>query len=152
MSVRILLVSAGFLASLILLYAEDAPPGAPIHNVEDEYWGVKINDPYRWLENVQNDAEAQKWLKAQAEFTTKTLDSLPGYQKLKTRVTELANSEPATIGRPRILSNGNQLYFKTVAGQNTAKLYFRKSASANEALLVDPDTCLASGRNEEHEA
>ncbi len=140
MKLSILVLSAGFLTNLLPLLADDAPPKAPIHQVEDEYWGQKIQDPYRWLENVDHDADAQKWLKAQAEFTTRTLDSLPGYQKLKARVTELANSEPATVTHPRILANGNLFYLKSGAGQNTAKLYFRKSASADEVLLVDPDT------------
>ena len=38
-----------------------------------------------------------------------------------------------------MLANGNLFYLKTPAGQNTAKLYFRKTASSDEMLLVDPD-------------
>ena len=91
------------------------------------------------MENVAQDAEAQKWLRAQADFTRTTLDALPGYQKLKARISELVNSEPAAITRPHLLANGNLFYMKTVAGQNTAKLYFRKTASSGEVLLVDPD-------------
>lgn len=140
MKLQVLVLSAGFLGQLLPSLADDAPPKASIHEVENEYWGQKIKDPYRWLEEVDHDAAAQKWLKAQAEFTTKTLDSLPGYRALKARVTELANSEPAAVSRPRVLANGNLFYLKSLAGQNTAKLYFRQSASADEALMVDPDT------------
>jgi prolyl oligopeptidase len=119
--------------------AADKPPPAPIRDVEDDYFGTKISDPYRWLENIKQDPEAQKWLKAQADFTRQKLDSMPGYDKLKTRVAELVNSEPATIARPRILPNGNIFYLKTGANQNTAKLCFKASRSADEVVLVDPD-------------
>jgi hypothetical protein len=65
---------------------------------------------------------------------------MPGYAKLKARIAELINSEPATISRPRLLANGNLFYLKTAAGQKTAKLCYRKEASADEVLLVDPDS------------
>jgi prolyl oligopeptidase len=140
MKLSILVLFAGCLANISPLLADDGPPEAPVREVQDEYWGTKITDPYRWLENVEHDAEAQKWLKAQADFTRATLDALPGYEKLKGRISELVNSEPATISKPHLLANGNIFYMKTVAGQNTAKLYFRKSTASGEVLLVDPDT------------
>jgi prolyl oligopeptidase len=118
----------------------DGPPKAPVHEAVDEYFGTKITDPYRWMENIKQDREAQQWLKAQADFTGQSLDSMPGYAKLKDRITELVNSEPATISQPRLLANGNLFYLKTAAGQNTAKLCFRKATSSDEVLLVDPDS------------
>ncbi len=120
-------------------FAQDAPPKAPAREVQDDYFGTKITDPYRWMENIKQDRDAQKWLKAQADFTREKLDSMPGYNKLKARITELVNSEPATIARPRLLANGCLFYLKTPANQNTAKLCFRKSTGAEEVVLVDPD-------------
>ena len=120
-------------------YAENAPPKAAAREVEDDYGGIKVKDPYRWLENVEHDPEAQQWVKEQAGFTTKTLGSLPGYERLKALITKLADSEPAKIARPRMLANGELFYLKTAAGENTAKLYFRESAAADEVLLIDPD-------------
>jgi prolyl oligopeptidase len=139
MNLRFLLFCFISLATLAFSYADNAPPKAAVHEVEDEYWGTKIKDPYRWLENVEHDPEAQQWVKAQADYTAKTLTSLPGYQRLKAFITELADSEPAKIARPRMLANGELFYLKTAARQNTAKLYFRESTSADEVLLVDPD-------------
>jgi prolyl oligopeptidase len=122
-----------------LCWAEDKPPQAPVHEVQDDYFGTKISDPYRWMENIKQDPEAQKWLKGQADFTRQKLDSMPGYNKLKARITQLVNSEPATVRVPQILPNGNIFYLKTEANQNTAKLCFRASRSADEVTLVDPD-------------
>jgi prolyl oligopeptidase len=117
----------------------DTPPKAAVRTVEDEYFGVKISDPYRWLENIKDSPEAQGWLRAQGDYSRKLIDSMPGYEKLKVRVNELINSRPATIAKPRRLANGNLFYLKTPANQNTAKLCFRRSASDDEIVLVDPD-------------
>jgi prolyl oligopeptidase len=138
---RALALFCGFagIAGAANLLAQDLPAKAPVHVVEDDYFGTKIPDPYRWMENVKNDPDAQKWLKAQADYTRKLIDSMPGYEKLRARITELVNSEPATISRPRQCANGNLFYLKTASNQNTAKLCFRDSPSGSEVLLVDPD-------------
>lgn len=139
MKLSILLISVFCLAATIRSFGIDDPPRAPVHEAEDEYFGTKIKDPYRWMENIKQDPEAQRWLKAQADFTRQTLDSMPGYAKLKARIAELVSSDSATISQPRLLANGNLFYLKTAVGQNTAKLCFRKESSADEVLLVDPD-------------
>jgi prolyl oligopeptidase len=110
MKLPFLLIPAFWVAAAIGSFGKDAPPKAPVHEVEDEYFGTKITDPYRWMENIKQDPEAQQWLKSQADFTRQTLDSMPGYAKLKARITELVNSEPATISQPRLLANGNLFY------------------------------------------
>jgi prolyl oligopeptidase len=119
--------------------ADDKPPQAPVHEVQDDYFGTKISDPYRWMENIKHDPEAQKWLKAQADFTRQKFDAMPGYNRLKARIAELMNSEPATIEGPQVMANGNIFYLKTAANQNTAKLCYKATASAAEVILVDPD-------------
>src|SRR6516225_7225852 len=95
-----------------LCLADDRPPRAPVHEVQDDYFGTKISDPYRWMENIKNDPEAQKWLKAQADFTVQKFNAMPGYNRLKARIAELVNSEPATVAEPEVLSNGNIFYLK----------------------------------------
>ena len=139
MKLSILVISAFCLAATSRSLGMDDPPKAPVREAEDEYFGTKIKDPYRWMENIKQDPEAQQWLKAQADFTRETLDSMPGYAKLKARIAELVSSDSATISQPRLLANGNLFYLKTAAGQNTAKLCFRKESPADEVLLVDPD-------------
>ena len=119
--------------------ADDKPPRAPVHEVQDDYFGTKISDPYRWMENIKNDPEAQKWLKAQADFAVQKFNAMPGYNRLKARIAELVNSEPATVAEPEVLSNGNIFYLKTAANQNSAKLCYKASVSADEVILVDPD-------------
>ncbi|MUG93745.1 hypothetical protein F7734_15490 [Scytonema sp. UIC 10036] len=42
------------------------PPVAPVQPVTDDYFGIKVTDNYRYMENFK-DEEVQKWVKAQAE-------------------------------------------------------------------------------------
>ncbi|HLJ40518.1 MAG TPA: hypothetical protein VKT50_03420 [Candidatus Acidoferrales bacterium] len=48
--------------------ARNKPPVAPVRPVTDEYYGTKIVDNYRYMENLK-DPEVQQWMKAQADYT-----------------------------------------------------------------------------------
>lgn len=49
------------------------PPVAPVRPVTDDYYGTKVVDPYRYMENV-NDPEVQAWMKAQNDYTRAMLN------------------------------------------------------------------------------
>ena len=115
-----------------------SPPNAPIRPVTDTYYGTKVTDPYRYMENLA-DPEVQSWMKAQNVYTRAVLDSLPGRQKLLKRITELDESAGSDIFRVRHLPGDMYLYSKLVAGQDTYKLYIRKGLSGAEKLLLDPE-------------
>ena len=57
------------------------PPATPQRPVTDTYFGKKVVDNYRWLENT-NSPEVQAWFKAQGNYTTQTLDQIPGRDRL----------------------------------------------------------------------
>ena len=65
-----------FLISIAPANAQNTPPKARVEDVSDEYFGVKITDPYRWMENSKSD-EVQKWMKAQATYADAYLQKLP---------------------------------------------------------------------------
>ncbi|HSL28371.1 MAG TPA: hypothetical protein VK900_04150, partial [Anaerolineales bacterium] len=44
--------------------------------VTDEYHGIPVEDPYRWLEN-SNDPAVREWTEAQTRLTRQVLDALP---------------------------------------------------------------------------
>jgi prolyl oligopeptidase len=56
----------------------------------DDYFGTKVADPYRWLED-ENSAETKAWVQAQNAVTFGYLDKIPYREKLKARLTELDN-------------------------------------------------------------
>src|SRR3979411_1230703 len=103
-------------------FAADAPPSAPIRPVTDDYHGVKIADPYRYLENL-SDPQVQSWIKAQAQYAQQKLSAIPGRDKLFNRIVELDSGVPYHLYLLRHFPNGDLLYLKRLASENLDKLY-----------------------------
>jgi prolyl oligopeptidase len=125
-------------ATCAICIAADAPSAAPQHAATDDYFGVKIVDPYRNLENL-NDPDVKGWIKAEADYTRSTLDSLPGRADLLAEIQKYGNASPATISSVTRLAGERYFYLKTLAGQNLAKLYTRQGIDGAETLLIDTD-------------
>jgi prolyl oligopeptidase len=53
----------------------DYPPTKTV-DAADTYFGHTYQDPYRWLENLQ-DPEVEAWFKAQADLTDRLLAKIP---------------------------------------------------------------------------
>ncbi len=66
----------GCLIFISAVAAQNQLPKAEVRNVEDEYFGTKIIDPYRWMENDKSP-EFVGFLKSQADYARTTLDKLP---------------------------------------------------------------------------
>src|SRR5689334_10733569 len=71
--------------------AQNTPPRAPIRNVTDEYFGVKVVDPYRWMENVRAP-ETVDWTKAQAEYARGVLERLPLRNEILQKLNNLSDA------------------------------------------------------------
>src|SRR5215471_10344233 len=57
------------------LRAQNSVPFAPVRNVVDTYFGMRIADPYRWMETA-NSPELLSYLNSQGERTRSTLSGL----------------------------------------------------------------------------
>jgi prolyl oligopeptidase len=68
--------------------SSQTPPVAPVRNVVDEHFGVKVDDPYRYMENLE-DPEVQTWFKGQADYSAQILGQIPGRDALFQRLKEL---------------------------------------------------------------
>jgi len=68
----------------------EVPGPLPPKPVTDTFWGVAVEDPYRFLEDTKDPVVAQ-WMKAQAEATTAILAKLPGRDLLVARIKEIEN-------------------------------------------------------------
>ena len=131
--VRLLL--ALLIGSTTLLVAQQVPPVAPVRNVVDDYFGTKITDPYRWMEDLKNP-ELQSWMKAQNDYTRSILDSIPGRPQLLDSMTQYDNGRDRVIGLQKY--GGRYFYRKMGAQQDNYRLYVRDAGSGTEHLLVDP--------------
>jgi len=123
-----------------------APPIAPVRPVVDDYYGTKITDPYRYMENLK-DPEVQAWMKSQNDYTRAVLARIPGREKLLARMIELdeATSVVAFVQR---LPGELYLYLKLPAHESVPKLYMRQGLNGPERLLLDPERITLAGTDQ----
>src|ERR1700685_2039861 len=72
----------------------------------DEYHGVKVADPYRWMEDIDS-AETRAWVAAESTLSRRYLDAIPGRAQLVARLREIWNSE---LWTPPELHGANWFY------------------------------------------
>ncbi len=121
------------------IFAQTAPPKAEVRNVTDEYFGQKITDPYRWMEDLKSD-EMQKWMRGQANFANDYLKRLPLRDTLLKRIETFSSGAEFRVFDARRERDGTLFYQKQFAADNVAKLYMREGGkSGTEKLLIDPE-------------
>ena len=111
---------------------------APIHPVIDDYFGTKVVDNYRYMEDLSNPA-VQGWIKTQADFTHQLLEQIPGRDAFFRRMIELDGSVSERLTKVFHLENGILFYLKRESNDEVWKLYKRNSLQEEEVLLVDPE-------------
>lgn len=131
----------GFLLPLLLLIpavasAQSQLPHTPVRAVIDDYFGTKVVDPYRWLENT-SDPEVVAWMKAQNDYTRAVLARIPGRDELLARIKSLDNAGDTVAGLQ--VWGGHYFYYKSEPGSDNRKLFVRDTLSSPERLLVDPE-------------
>lgn len=135
---RALLVIAAVLLVLPAAKAQGnagkCPPVTKTDNVVDNYFGTKIADPYRWLED-QNSAETRAWIKAEDACTDAALDKLAGREGIAKRMGELLKVD--SVGPPTE-RGGHYFFAKRRANEDLFTLYMREGASGPDRVLVDP--------------
>lgn len=119
------------------LAVQPAPPVAMVKIVTDEYYGSKVTDPYRYMEDLK-DPQVEAWFKAQNDYTRSALARIPGRATLLARIKELDESEPAVIEYVRALPGDHIFYTKRLATEEVSKLYMRDGWSGADKLLLDP--------------
>lgn len=125
------------LTCAILLHAQTAPPPAALNPVTDDYYGTKIVDPYRYMEDVNSPA-LKDFLKIQGDYTRKQLNAIPGRAELLQQIMEKIDAAPAVYDH--ITRRGNLLFYrKREPHTNSFKLYLRTWDKQDEQLLFDPD-------------
>jgi len=120
-----------------------SPPAAPTRPVTDDYFGTKVVDPYRYMENLQ-DAAVQSWFKAHDDHARSVLASIPGRQQLLGRIEEL-DQAVSRVGAARLPADFC-LVMKQLPSENVFKLYRRRGLAAEDALLLDPEKITLPGR------
>lgn len=109
----------------------------------DTYFGVEVNDPYRWLEDDRSP-ETEAWVKEENKVTFDYLNNIPFRSELKERLSDLWNYEK--VSAP--FHEGNYTYFYKNNGlQNQFVLYRYKTGDSPETatIFLDPNTFKKDG-------
>jgi prolyl oligopeptidase len=102
----------------------------------DTYHGVRVHDPYRWLEDPDSP-ETRAWIDAENELTFAYLNSIPNREEIEDRLTELWNYEK--FGVP--MKRGGRYFMTRNSGlQNQSVLYVSEYLNGDERVLLDPNT------------
>jgi prolyl oligopeptidase len=107
----------------------------------DNYHGVEVKDPYRWLEDPDSDA-TKAWVQAQNEVTNSYLGTIPARDKIQQRLTQLWDYEKYSSPFKR---GQSYFYFKNDGLQNQGVLYTLKSLDDEGEILLDPNSLSADG-------
>jgi len=110
-------------------------------DVTDDYFGTRVTDPYRWLED-DNAAATKAWVTAQNEVTNAYLSAIPYRAAIKNRLEALWNYPK--FGAP--FKKGDHYYFYKNDGlQNQAVLYRAKDLNSAPEVFIDPNTLSSEG-------
>ena len=105
------------------------------------YFGTRVADPYRWMEDIETPEIAQ-WVKAQNAVTMPYLASLPGRDIFQTRITALYNY--ARTGLP-FFEGGRWFYSRNSGLQRQNVWYTRRTLDGAEQLVLDPNQLSPDG-------
>src|ERR1051325_7798959 len=101
----------------------------------DDYFGTKVADPYRWLED-ETSSEVKAWVEDQNRVTFAYLDKIPYREKLQARLTQLFNY-------PRISAPFHRgetyLFTKNDALQSQSVFYMQKGENGAAEVFLDPN-------------
>jgi prolyl oligopeptidase len=107
----------------------------------DDYFGVTISDPYRWMEDLDSP-ELAKWVEQENALTRSVIDAVPERAAMLARLMELINFERYSAPRRR----GSRYFYSHNTGlQNQNILYWADGLDGAPNVLLDPNTMSADG-------
>lgn len=110
-------------------------------DVSEVLHGIRVDDPYRWLEDISNP-EVVSWMDTQDAHARTILNQMPGVEDLKKRFAQLyyVDSVSAPVRR------GNAFFYsRRHADKEKAIHYVRQGRDGAEEVLLDPNTMSEDG-------
>jgi prolyl oligopeptidase len=121
-----------FLAALTL--SAQTPPATRTDNVTEIIHGIKITDPYRWLED-QNSPETRTWIEQQNAYTRSLLDKIPDREAIRKRLSALMRFDDVHTPVP---AGGRYFFLRRAADEDQATLCVREGGK-DRALVAPHD-------------
>jgi prolyl oligopeptidase len=107
----------------------------------DDYHGVKVADPYRWLEDTDS-ADTHAWVEEENKLTFGYLEQIPYRKAIRDRMMKLWNFERFTVPQQQ---GGRYFYQHNNGLQNQNVLLVAESLNAEPRPLLDPNTLSSDG-------
>jgi prolyl oligopeptidase len=130
-----------FLTANVFAQTKIAYPQTKKVEQTDDYFGTKVSDPYRWLED-DNSPETKAWVEAQNKVTFEYLNQIPERARIKARLTELWNYEKYSAPFKR---GSKYFYSKNDGLQNQSVFYVADSPTDKGRVLLDPNKLSTDG-------
>ena len=116
-------------------------PAAKTVEQTDNYHGVTVSDPYRWMEDL-DAPDLKTWIDAENSLVNDYLADVPDRDQIKSRLREIWNYE--RFGVPE--KHGDNYFFTRNDGlQNQAPIHVQQGLEGSSRLLIDPNTLSADG-------
>ena len=142
-------VPSAFILALLLATAgcQTAParnmtyPETKKGDLVEDYFGTKVADPYRWMEDLDSK-EVADWVAVQNTVSFDYLAKLPTRDAFTKRITELWNYP--RVGLPE-REGGRYFYQKNTGLERQSPLFVRASLTSAPALVLDPNLISPDG-------
>ncbi len=118
------------------------PPAAAVKPITDNYFGTKVVDNYRWLEDAKSP-ETIAWIKQENEYTQKYLSQVKILPQLRGQLESLQRVDEYTMP---VLCGGKYFFEKRLADENQASIYMRDGWNGQDQRLIDA-TKLSADQN-----
>ncbi len=138
---RTIIMAIATMASTLVSAQNLHYPAAAKNSTVDEYFGTKVADPYRWLEDDKS-AETAAWVEAENKVTSEYLSRIPFRKNLLKRLTELVNYEK--IGAP-LKRHGKWYFYKNNGLQNQSVMYVMDELGGEPRVFLDPNKLSTDG-------
>jgi prolyl oligopeptidase len=136
-----------FFCLFVSVYAGKLPflPGTPKKPVTDEYYGIKVTDDYRWLENFADPA-VRKWSDEENEYARAFLSNLPYRDEIYKRLQQISSQESPNYFSLRY-NHGIFFALKSQPPKQQPFLITLKSPDdlTSEKVIVDPNKLDTNG-------
>src|SRR5581483_5553338 len=131
------------LLALTMSVAAQSPnyPPARREAALDDYHGVKVSDPYRWLEQLDSP-ETRSWVEAEAKLADSCPDKMHARESIKRRLTEVLDYEK--YGLP--FREGARYFYAHNSGlQPQSVLYSTMGLTGKPSVVFDPNLTSTNG-------
>ena len=107
----------------------------------DSYFGTKVADPYRWMEDL-NSPELKQWIDAENVITFKCLDAVGARRAAEARIMSCSNHPRVSVP---FYEGGHWFYYRNTGLQRQAVIVSRETLTGAERIVIDPNQLSPDG-------